>query len=182
MDFKIVSRASTTVITVADLKAQIGLWGDDSYDLELASTLEAAQDLVEDTAGMFLRDTNIEQPLTGFNDLEIKHKKISWVKVKYINEAGTQVTMPASDYILDESGIYPRIVFKEFPATNSDYAYPVFIEYTAEPQDVPARVKHAVLVAGHELFEVRGESTEKARAKAEITIARLLGSYKRVVV
>lgn len=182
MDYKVISRANTTVISVAELKHQLGLFGDNSYDAELADIIEAAQDLVEDQAGVYLREANLEQPLTGFNDYVFPHKKVALVKIKYINEQGNQVTMNGSDYVLDETGVYPRIAFKAFPETSNDYAYPVLIEYTAETQDIPARVKHAVLVAGTELFEVRGETTEKARAKAAMTIERLLGSYKRVTV
>ena len=180
--YKIISYSTNTVVSVSQLKQQLQIFEDGSYDSELSSILLAAQDLVAGIMGKPICDTVVVQPLKAFDDFEFSHETISDVAVKYFNTSNQEVALAETDYILDETGVMPRIVFKKKPVLSSDYQTPVAVQYTAKPGSVEARVKHAVLIAAYELFHNRGESVEGSRSKAAITINRLIGSNKRWVV
>ena len=180
MDYKIITKNPTNIVTVPELKAQLMLWGDNSYDAELLNIIDAAANLVEDACGKSLSTETVLYPLASFKDVKLPHEYIADLTVHYFDVSGDEVLMTGG-YVLDETGMKPKLTFKEHPALSPDLSFPISIKYTATP-NVPARVKHAVLVAAAELFEVRGETTEKARAKAPITVDRLIGSYKRVAV
>ena len=181
MDYKIITKNPTNIVTVPELKAQLMLWGDNSYDAELLNIIDAAANLVEDACGKSLSTESVLYPLDTFKKVQLPHEYIADLTVHYFDVSGDEVLMDASGYVLDETGMKPKVSFKEYKALSPDLSFPISIKYTATP-NVPARVKHAVLVTAAELFEVRGETTEKARAKAAITVDRLIGSYKRVAV
>jgi uncharacterized phiE125 gp8 family phage protein len=181
--YKVISTASTSPVTVADLQQHLMLFGDTSYDAELAQLVVTATEFVSDHMGEFVANTTIAEPISSFSDTELVHKNVSNVVVKYFDENNVEQTLAANNYIVDQTGNLTKVKFKSpNERLSADYDCPVQIEYSTAMTTVPNRVKHAILITAAELFEVRTESTDAKNRVAQITIDRLLSTNRRVVI
>lgn len=181
--FKIKTQANTSPVTTSELNTHLQLFGDDSYDTELAELILTAQEYVADAIGKPIANTEVVQSLNSFSRTILAHDVVSIEAVKYFDVDGSLVTLAANtDYIVDDTGETTVLEFLTSPTTYRHLAYPITIEYTAGMETVPQQVKHAILMTAGELFEVRTESTDAKARKAELCIRRLLSSNKKVVV
>jgi uncharacterized phiE125 gp8 family phage protein len=182
-NYKITTPALSAPISVEDLNTHLQLFGDNSYDAELAQLIYTAQEHVSNQLGKIISDTGIELPLKGFSDITLPHSEVTSLSVTYYDENNaTQVMALGVDYILDPTGFAPRVHFERTPLVSNQYDYPAFISYTASFSSVPAVVKHAILMTAAELFEVRTESTDAKDRVAQICVSRLLSKHRKVVI
>lgn len=182
MDYKIVTPANSAPVSVAELNTHLQLFGDNSYDGELADLILTAQGYVSDGLGEFVSNTVIQVPVKDFSQFDFKHKNVKSVSVSYYDVANSLQTLGSENYVLDETGTRFRIVFTSAPTTSTDFQYPAYVEYTTGFDTVPTQVRHAILLTAAELFHVRSEGVDKQRSQAQITVGRLLASNRRVVV
>jgi uncharacterized phiE125 gp8 family phage protein len=180
--YKVITQANTVPVSNTELTTHLQLWGDDSYDSEIEPILFTAQEIVSDRLGEFVSNTVIQMPMSDFSDVELVHQNTSDITVSYYDANNALQVLNANNYVIDSTGKNTKICFENTPTVSSDYQYPAFVQYSTGYQVVPRMIKHAILLTAAELFEVRSETTEKARVQAQLCVQRLLQSKKRVVV
>jgi uncharacterized phiE125 gp8 family phage protein len=180
MKYFVSESAAETPVCVSDLKAHLFLFDDDSYDAELQYILLSAQDIVSDLLGEHISSTIIQCNLSSFENTVLPHKNILEVScVSYYDTTDTLITLAASDYYLDTTGIDTKIKFLAHPAVSSKYDNAVAVHYEAGMEVVPQVLAQAILIIAAELFEVRSESTETQRTKAMNVATQLLMKHRR---
>lgn len=180
--FKIINNPSTAPVSVSNLRRQLSLWDDDSYDLELAQLLLTATEYVGNHIGRAISLLTIEMSVSSFDVATLFHNNTSAVIIKYYDVDDALQTLADTGYTVDPTVEPTTITFKTKPAISADYQNPVVIQYSTGMEFVPQVVRHAILMTAAELFEVKTESTDAQARVAAITISRLLGKDKRVVV
>lgn len=171
--------ASTSYVSVADLKTHLLLFGDTSYDTELQAILLSTEDFISDFLGEYIVSTTVRRNFFSFEDLLLENKSVSSVVVSYWDTDNTAQVFSSGQYVLDTSMIYPIIKFKSVPSGLSDkFENAGFVTYATSLAFVPSKVKHAVLVIAAELFENRAESSERKMEAVKLTAMRLIQSNR----
>jgi uncharacterized phiE125 gp8 family phage protein len=180
MDFKVTTPATTSVVSVADLKTHLLLFGDDAYDAELQAILLTAEGFISDFIGEYISTTSLLVNIADFSDFHFTHKDPTSVVVSYWDSNNTAQTLSADNYTVDASGEYLRIIFDTKPSdltsvlTNQGY-----ITYTTTMSVVTPKLKHAVLLVAAELFENRTNSvTGVSIAKLPLSAMRLIQTLR----
>ena len=171
--------ATTSLVTVADLKTHLLLFGDTSYDTELQDILLTAEGFISDFLDDYLVSTTVRQNLYAFGDTTLHHKNPTNVVVSYWDANNTAQVWASSNYVIDTSDVYPTIIFDANPTGQSTkFANKGYITYATALTPVPAKIKHAVLLVAAELFENRNNSTDKKMEKVQLTAMRLMQSIR----
>lgn len=110
--------------------------------------------------------------------------------IKYLDGAGVQQTVPSTDYVVDTSGIQPRISLangKAWPITLEQIGavtIDMTLGYGNTATDVPAGIRHWILVRVGTMFENREEVAILSRGKVDPLpfMDGLLDPYKVPVV
>lgn len=100
--------------------------------------------------------------------------------VKYNNSAGTETTMPNTDYRLVNWDEPAKLIFDEQPATSGDEG-DVTITYTAGytlPADVPLSIKQAVLMMVRTLYDNREDMNNRNITELPLTSKTLLTPFR----
>ncbi|WP_168199283.1 head-tail connector protein [Pseudorhodobacter turbinis] len=176
----LIQSAFSTPVSVSDLKMQLQLFGDSSYDLELATLLLTATDYVSKHIGKQISSSKFELNIPSFNINTFDTKNVDIISVKYYDEDNTLQTLDKAQYLVDSTSVHARILFSMPPIISKDFQNPICIQYYSEMKVVPQVIRHAILMVAAELFEVRTESTDAKARKAAITVDRLLASERRV--
>jgi len=106
------------------------------------------------------------------------------LSVKYINEAGSETTLAVTtDYTIDALSLPPRVHLaygKSWPTARAQWdAVTVQYDVGAEPEDVPAGFKQAILLLVASMYEQRTpEVTGSIVAKVGLTVEALLAPLK----
>lgn len=180
MTYKISTPASTAPVSTAELSTHLQLFGDTSYDTELAALILTAQDFVSAHLGQPVSATVIQRLFSDFGDICLVHVGTSAITVHYFDVDNAVQVLGAGNYVVDTSGVAVVVRIKTNPTSiSSDFANAGYVQYTTAITNVPAKVKHAILMVAAELFEVRAESTDAKLRKAHITVKNLLLSEKR---
>jgi hypothetical protein len=180
--FKKLDSISQAPVTTAELATQLQLWGDTSFDTELADLILTATAHVSNHIGKPISPTDIEMKFQSFPDFELAHADTSDYYITYYDEDDEAQTLEITDYRVDPTGDLTSITVLNVPELSTNFQYPITIRYTSGPDFVPLVVRHAILMVAAELFEVRTESTDVKERRAAITVSRLLSADKRVVV
>lgn len=179
MAYQVTTPATTSLITVAELKTHLLLFGDDSYDSELQDILLTAEGFVSDFLGDYLQPTGIRQNIFAFGDTMLTHKNPTNIVVYYWDTNNTAQVWPASNYVIDTSDVHPVIIFNTNPTGYSTkFTNKGYVAYDASLSPVPAKIKHTVLLVAAELFENRNNSSEKKMEKVQLTAMRLMQSLR----
>jgi len=180
MSYQVITPATTSLVSVADLKTHLLLFGDTSYDTELQDILLTAEGFVSDFLDDFLATTTVKVNLFVLGDTVLPHKSPTNVRVAYWDDSDIEAPINPSNFFLDTSAVYPRLVFRTKPTNiSTEFVNQGFIEYDTVLTPVPAKVKHAVLLIAAELFENRTDSiTGTIVAKLPLSSLRLIQSLR----
>lgn len=181
MKYFVSQNATDLVVSVEDLKAHLFLFDDDSYDDELECIIFSAQDIVSDLLGEHVSSTTITYNIASFDDEAIlPHRAVAGIKsIYYYDTTNNPVLLPEEDFIFDYSGKDIKLKFLNKPTVSKDYDYPISVEYTASIDPLPYALAQAILIVAAELFEVRSETTEKARSEGIKVATKLLMKHRR---
>jgi uncharacterized phiE125 gp8 family phage protein len=180
MKYFISESATFAPVSVADLKAHLFLFDDDSYDAELSYILLSAQDIVTDLLGEHISSTTIQCNLSSFEDTVLPHRNVlDLASVEYYDTTDTLVELDNANYYLDATGKDAKVKFTSKPSTSSKYDNPVVVTYEAGMNVVPQVLAQAVLIVSAELFEVRSETITIQKRKAMSVATTLLMKYRR---
>ena len=171
--------ATTSYVSVADLKTHLLLFGDTSYDTELQDILLSAEDFLSDFLGEYLVSTTVRLNVFSFGDIYLPHKSVSSVVVSYWDTNDTAQVHASSNYVIDTSGAHPVIKFTTVPSgLSTKFDNKGYVTYATSLSSIPAKVRHAILLISSELFENRSESSEKKMELAKLTAMRLIQSSR----
>ena len=167
MTYQVTIPATTSLVPVADLKTHLLLFGDTSYDAELQDILLTAEGFISDFLEDYLVSTTVRMNLYAFGDTTLPHTN------------NTAQVWASSNYVVDTSDIYPRILFTTNPTgTSTKFANKGYITYATALTPVPNKVKSAVLLVASELFESRREASESITYAAPLASRRLIQSLR----
>ena len=179
MDYSVTTPASTSLVTVAELKTHLLLFGDNSYDTELQAILLSAEGFISDFIADYLVATTIRVYIASFCDLTLSHKNPSSIVVSYWDSNNAAQTWASSNYTVDVSGDFPRIIFDSHPTgLSNSFAYKGYVTYSTVMDPIPNKLKHAVLLVAAELFENRTEVSQRNTYDSAITSKRLIQSLR----
>ena len=179
MTYQVTIPATTSLVSVADLKTHLLLFGDTSYDTELQDILLTAEGFISDFLDDYLVSTTVRMNIVAFGDTTLYHKNPTSVVVSYWDTNETAQVWASSNYVIDTSDVYPTIIFSANPTgLSTKFANKGYITYSTALTPVPAKIKHAVLLVAAELFENRNNSTDKKMEKVQLTAMRLMQSIR----
>lgn len=173
MALKLITAPALEPISLAEARAQCHIDGTDE-DALLTIYIQSARQHAEGLIDSALITQTWEQTLDAFPTDEIKLGKppvLSVTSVKYINTAGTEITLASNQYVLDSATspgwLLPADGYT-WPDTN-DVANAVRIQYATGfgplAADVPAPIRSwmlltiALLYAQREAADLGGKST-----------------------
>ena len=182
MQFKILTDASSTPISLADAKAHLFIY-DTSEDTYIQSILLVAQQMVAQYLGEFITSTEVRVDVGGFGNIGLPHRFVeSITKVEYYNTSDTATTIAASNYVLDDSANGSFIRFKssfQSPELSQNYMYPIRITYNAGMTVVPETILQAMKITLGELYQSRSLSTSSNVQRLPLTAERLIQALRR---
>lgn len=175
----------TEPVTLADAKAHLRVDGTDE-DAYITSLIGVALVAAEERLERTLVSTTWRLTLDGFPDaIKLTMPPIVSVQsLTYLDAAGVQQTLAPADYVLDavsEPGYLVPAPGKAWPSTQSGRINTVTVDYTAgygaTAADVPAPIKHWILLSIGEMFMNREGSAERP-AVAHGFADRLLDPFR----
>lgn len=180
MTLKLITAPATEPVTLAEAKLQCRVDADITRDDALITALiTAAREQCEHEVGRALITQTWEQVLDAFPTAELplgRPDPITVVSVKYIDEAGTEITLDPSAYYADLDTMAGWVLPAEgttWPTTN-DTANAVRVRFTAgygAASAVPAGIKAWILMRVATMYKFREEIAAGA------SVAALPGSF-----
>ena len=179
-NYYVTAHATTSYVPVAELRTQLLLFGDTSYDAELQEILLAAEEFLADFIGEYLTDTTVRLNVPSFGaDTTLPHRYNSGVVVSYWDSSNVAQVLSSANYIVDSSGEYPVIRITTAPTDlSTDLSFAGYIAYTTSLPSVPSKLSRAVLMVAADLFENRADSSTVSSNKAHLTALRLVQSLR----
>jgi uncharacterized phiE125 gp8 family phage protein len=177
------------VVSLAEAKVQLRVDHDDDDDYieSLIAVATATIDGPDGWLGLALMRQTLECSVADFCEVRLLYPPVSSiVSVKYDDAAGVEQTVPDSDYRLvgASPSRRPRLV----PAPGKAWPQPrcqagsVRVRYVAgfgeEGCNVPAPIRHAILMMVAELYEVREAAGDAARFEYPFAVMSLLSTYR----
>ena len=179
MIYQVITPATTSLVSVADLKTHLLLFGDDAYDGELQDTLLTAENFISGFLDDFLVSTTVRVNFFAFGDTTLPHKEPQNITVYYWDTNHTAQVWPSDKYVVDTSDVYPKIIYNSNPTgTSTKFTNKGYITYDTSLTPIPSKIKHTVLLVAAELFENRNNSSEKKMEKVQLTAMRLMQSLR----
>lgn len=161
MGYKITSPAATEPVSVAELKAQLFIDGNDEDDL-LLRLIKAATTAAEQITGRALITQTIEESFDCFPDnLTLSLAPVQSVSsISYLDENGDSQTLVVADYVVDAVSVPTRICLapdKNWPLIqNTVNAVKVtYIAGYGDASAVPADIKQAILMKAGKMYCAR---------------------------
>jgi uncharacterized phiE125 gp8 family phage protein len=156
---KVITGPAIEPVTLAEVRTQLGITdaSDTASDTTITRRIIEARQWVE----AHIRRALITQTLEIRQDCFTEHIKlphppvVSITSVKYIDTDGTEQTLSASDYVLDDYPLVPfiREAYGTTWPTTRDEPNAVRVRYVAgygNASDVPATIREAImLLVGH---------------------------------
>lgn len=186
---KVISAPATEPVTLADVKAQLGIpAGDTASDTVITRRITEAREWVESFTGRRLITQTLEFVLSAFPDGPIKVPAApmqSVVSVKYLNTSNVLVTMSAAEY---EADTYSTINHQIRPVYNS--AWPdaldtwnaVRVQYVAgygAASAVPGPIREAImLIVGHWMNFQPSVESGVTITRIPFAVEHLLAAYR----
>lgn len=180
------------IVSTAEARNWVGLYGDSSLDAELAVCVEAAVEKVADFVGYRIQDTAITDHFSRNCGrlLELSEPGLdpSTIQVKFYGADGAEASLAADAWRRDPTAEATLLILDEVPALFADYDYPLRVEYTSKLANVrgPAtagRIKTAVRMTVSRFWESRGQNWAAGVPGSNVNIAdqaltSLLGSCR----
>lgn len=173
MSIVIVTPPAGYPVTLAEAKSHLRVT-DTSHDERITAYIAAATKQVENMAEMLLAEQTVRLEIDGFPDgaIEIPIAPVqSITSVKYDDADNAETTLVANtDYFVALGGRYPKISpVSEWPTAYDGKPASVRVVMvvgydpgssspTLYGDNVPADLKHAILIKVKELFDVGGET------------------------
>lgn len=174
-------------ITLADalthLRADSDSGANDAY---ITSLIKVARQTCEDRIERTLISTPWRLKLDGFTDaIELLQPPVIAVQyLKYLDSDGVEKTVNPADYVVDTTSEPAWLVpgpDKEWPETQPGAINTVTVDYTAgygtTAADVPAPLKHWMLLAIGSMYNTRNADGERAQVRHDFADA-LLAPYR----
>jgi uncharacterized phiE125 gp8 family phage protein len=181
MKYFVSQNATDLVVSVEDLKAHLFLFDHDSYDDELEWIILSAQDIVSDLLGEHVSCSTITYNIASFGEEAVlPHRAVSSIQsIHYYDTDNNAQLLPEEDFIFDFTGKDLKLKFLSRPTVSKDYDYPISVDYLACIDPMPYTLAQAILIVSAELFEVRSETTDKARSEGIKVATKLLMKHRR---
>ena len=164
------------VFTIDQMRNYLSLYGDNTTDGMIFRLMEQAISKMEDMNTKALIERQVTDNYRCWNSyFELSQYDLNTVtSVEYIDKDG--VTTPYTDYILDKTGKYPRIYFREVPNLElSEYHQnPIIVKYTPI---IPANMLYAARDAIQ--FLVTNAYTHRAMSIRTIDVEPAYKIYKK---
>lgn len=188
MSVVVVEPPGEPVVSLEEAKAHLRVDHDDDDDY-IESLVEVAAATIDGPTG-WLGRCLVEQTLEwrgssfGPSDGRLPYPPVAEIEsVKYDDSSGAEQTVPNTGYRLVGQPSQPRIVLTygaSWPSARcQDEA--VRIRYTAGyggPEDVPAPIRHAVLMMVSELYENREAAGDAPRTELPFAVTALLSTFR----
>lgn len=196
MRIQLVSGPDEEPVSEREFKEQARLEvGDTTDDEYIARILEVARNEVEDWTGRRIMDSTYDYWIDGWPDGEeivVPFPPLIWTAadsyVKYyctpVNTGGvisyTTTTWATTEYGVDRNSEPGRLVLeygKTFPTVTLRPYNPIEIRFDcgwADPDDVPEKIKQAVLLLATDMYEVRQDTIIGAVKAVTLDAARHL--------
>jgi uncharacterized phiE125 gp8 family phage protein len=163
MRYILTTAPASEPVTIDEVKTHCRVDHDDE-DLLLLEMIQSARESAEKLNGRVFINQTWTLKMDGFPGSEIELRKLpiqSVSSVKYIDENGVLQTVSTADYVVDLSGITPRIYLAydaSWPVPRSE-PNAVRVEFVAgygdEGSDVPANYRSWILLRVGELYAHR---------------------------
>lgn len=187
MGISLVTPPTEWPVTLAEAKVQCRVTHDDE-DAYLEGLIRAATTYVESTLGRTIAVRTWKLTLDEFADaIEILRGPVQSVDaVQYSDEDGLTQTASASLYSTDlvSSRQWVLLNTGESWPTTLDGVNAVSVTYTAgyEPADVPADIRHAILLLIGHWYANREAASDKPATTTDLAVDALLQPYRAVLV
>lgn len=187
MNRLIVDKPGAEPLSLGQVKQHLRIETTDE-DALLSMIVQVAREHVETITGRFLMRQTIDLQMDGFSDpIRLVAPLVSVSSVKYIDAAGVTQTVSAADYVVVAPTVRPEprgflhlALNKSWP-TPAEIANCVTVRVvagTTDPGDVPAALRHAMLLMIGDLYENRGSQTpEQMRLVANPAAMALMGPW-----
>lgn len=163
MKYEITTSPAAEPVTLEEAKAQLRVDVNDEDNL-IQTLITVARRKVESETGRVLISQTVKAywekwPASGVLTLPV-YPASAITNIKYIDEDGTLQTWDSANYTADLVGMTPRIMINpdvDAPDTG-EYPNAIQVTYTAGAStaaDVPAEIKHSILVTLAMLYERR---------------------------
>lgn len=181
MHFQVTAQPEDEPITLEEAKMHLRVDGEDE-DLYITALIRAAREVCENYCNRAILSQAITLKMQNFPDCHIvlRYGNIqSIASIKYMDREGQEQTIAPTDYVLHnvhESYVIAPAYGKSFPTTRGDFGN-ITILYIAgwvQVTDVPAAIRHAMLLTIGDMYENR----EDAKRMATTASMRLLNPYK----
>jgi uncharacterized phiE125 gp8 family phage protein len=182
MEYLIATAPSAEPVSVADAKLHIrAITGDTTEDAAIITPLiTAAREYCENVTGRALAAQTIEAYPQRFESIMKLPRPplVSITSIKYTDDAGTETTMDAGDYLVDTK--FGRVAFKKIPSFTPALLNHIKITYEAGTANVPKTIRQAMLLLIGHWYENREAVTIGAVAsiKLELAVKALLNQSK----
>lgn len=188
MSVVVVEPPEVPVVSLEEAKAHLRVDHDDDDDY-IESLIEVATATIDGPAG-WLGRCLVEQTLewrgSGFGpcDGRLPYPPVVDIEaVEYDDSVGAQQTVPGASYRVIGQPNQPRValaVGASWPSARCDDEA-VRVRYVAGyggPEDVPAPIRHAILLTVSQLYENREAASETAQVELPFAVTALLGPYR----
>ncbi len=188
MSVVVIDPPESPVVSLEEAKAHLRVDHDDDNDY-IESLVAVATVTIDGPTG-WLGRCLVEQTLEwrgpGFGpcDGRLPYPPVAEIEsVKYDDGAGIEQTVPGADYRLVGQPSQPRLVLgfgASWPSARCQEEA-VRVRYTAgygDPEDVPAPIKHAILMMVSELYENREAATDAPRTELPFAVTALLSTFR----
>lgn len=187
MPLVLVTPPAEEPITLQEAKEHLRLEHslDDGY---VSALIQAARQYVEEVCWRGLVTQTWELILDGFPEcgrVELPRGNLASVEsVSYVDPAGAQQMLAASEYVADSASVPGRIVLahgRAWPSTRCQWDA-VRVRYTVGwvPADVPRPVKQALLLLVSQMYEHRTPEVFGALSKVDFAVDALIAPYRLV--
>lgn len=171
----------TEPVTLSEARDHIqGLEGITVDDAIISSLISVAREQAEMFTWRSIRTSTYELRLTNIPaSVKLPNPPvIAITSVKYNNEAGTEITMPNTDYRLKDWEEPATLIFDEQPATSGDEGDVTITYTTGYSSDIPLSIKQAILMMVRTLYDNREDMNSRNITELPLTSKTLLTPFR----
>ena len=179
---------STLLVTLAEARDWVGVYGDESLNAEVQAALNAAVEKVADNVGYRISDTIIVDYFArGHREFELSEPgiDISTVQLQYYDMARALQTVGAANWYLDPTTPVHTVQYTGDRMELGDVKYPIRVQYTSQLSAVKGtpvigRLKLGVRTALNWYWSLRGPAARNSDSSLlDRTLTSLLMSCRR---
>jgi uncharacterized phiE125 gp8 family phage protein len=178
MSISIITAATSEPLSLTDVKEFLRVDHADD-DVTLAIMISAARELCEQYTRQILMTTTIEEFYDTFPDYTPADKDIIYLSrgpvqsvssVKYVDDAGDEITIASNKYRTDLISQPSRIISEDGWFSTKDTTNAVIVEYVvgfSSASDVPAPLRQGILLVVADMYENRMDSVKRLPTASE---------------